>query len=263
VTAAQIWSENLETWAIPQEILDQAPESPWIHPPVLFQIPKLIEMTPSHQKAFEALPENGTILDVGCGGGLAAFAMGKKAAKVIGVDHQSEMLEMFTENARTRNIDSEVHLGFWPDISPKVEKADVAVAHHVVYNVPDIIPFLSAINLYANKRVVIEMPQQHPLSNLSPAWTHFWKIERPIKPTPEDLVNVLSEMGIAAHLKSWTAPVRTGQELDELIEFTRIRLCLDKSRDGEIRSFLQAHPQPKVRELATIWWDIPAKQGNQ
>ncbi len=259
MTGAQLWRENLETWAIPQEILDQAPESPWIHPPVLFQIPKLIEMTPSHQIAFEALPENGTILDVGCGGGLAAFAMGKKAAKVIGVDHQSAMLEMFTENARSRNIDSEVHLGFWPEISTKVEKADVAVAHHVVYNVPDIIPFLRAMNLHAKKRVVIEMPQQHPLSNLSSAWKHFWKLERPNKPTPEDLVKVLLEMGIMAHLKSWSAPVRAGQELEELIEFTRIRLCLNKSSEGEIRSFLQANPQPTVRDLATIWWDIPAK----
>ena len=201
MTGAQLWRENLETWAIPQEILDQAPESPWIHPPVLFQIPKLIEMTPSHQIAFEALPE----------------------------------------------------------ISTKVEKADVAVAHHVVYNVPDIIPFLRAMNLHAKKRVVIEMPQQHPLSNLSSAWKHFWKLERPNKPTPEDLVKVLLEMGIMAHLKSWSAPVRAGQELEELIEFTRIRLCLNKSSEGEIRSFLQANPQPTVRDLATIWWDIPAK----
>ena len=255
---SQLWREKLEAWAIPQEILNQAPESPWIHPPVLFQIPQMIEMTPSHEKALEALPENGTILDVGCGGGLAAFAMGKRAAKVIGVDHQNEMLEMFTENARARKIDSEVYLGFWPEVSVKVEKADVTVAHHVVYNVRDIIPFLSAMNLHANKRVVIEMPQHHPLSNLNAAWKYFWNLDRPLKPTPKDLVNVLAEMGIAAHLKSWAAPVRAGQELDELIEFTRIRLCLDKSRDDEIKSFLEAHPQPTARDLATIWWDKTA-----
>ena len=94
---SQKWKSDLEDWAIPQEIIDQATESPWIHPPVLFQIPKLIDLTPSHQKAFEALPENGSILDIGCGGGIAAFAMGRKAGQVIGVDHQSEMLDMFTE----------------------------------------------------------------------------------------------------------------------------------------------------------------------
>lgn len=259
MSAGEKWKRDLESWGIPQEIIDQAPESPWIHPPVLFQIPQQIELTPSHQKAFEALPVGGSILDIGCGGGIAAFAMGSKAGRVIGVDHQPEMLEMFTENAKARNVDSIVHDGFWPSVAKDVEIADVVVSHHVVYNVPDIVPFIEALNSHARKRVVIEMPQQHPLSNLSSAWKHFWKLERPNKPTPEDLVKVLLEMGIMAHLKSWSAPVRAGQELEELIEFTRIRLCLNKSSEGEIRSFLQANPQPTVRDLATIWWDIPAK----
>ena len=60
MSAAKKWKENLQAWGIPQEIIDQAPESPWIHPPVLFQIPDQIEMTPSHQKAFEALPVDGS-----------------------------------------------------------------------------------------------------------------------------------------------------------------------------------------------------------
>ena len=255
---SQLWREKLESWAIPQEIVDQAPENPWIHPPVLFQIPHLIEMTPSHEKAFEALPENGSILDIGCGGGIAAFAMGKKAGKVIGVDHQNEMLEMFSENARERGIESKVHLGFWPAISGEVEMADVVVAHHVVYNVQDIVPFLKALNSHANKRVVIEMPQHHPLSNLSAAWKYFWNLDRPIKPTPKDLLNVLQSMGISAHLQLWSGAVRVEQNLEQAVEFTRIRLCLDKSRELEVKEFLLSHPQPAQRDLATIWWDTTA-----
>ena len=258
---AQLWQEKLESWAIPQEILDQAPESPWIHPPTLFQIPQLIEMTPSHEKAFDALPDNGSILDIGCGGGIAAFAMGKKAGKVIGIDHQEEMIEMFSENARARGIESKVHLGFWPAISAEVEKADVVVAHNVVYNVLDIVPFVQALNSHANKRVVIEMPQHHPLSNLSAAWKHFWNLDRPIKPTPKDLLNVLNNLGINAHMQLWSAPVRTEQNFDQAVEFTRIRLCLDKRQDFEINQFLTNNPQPLRRDLATIWWDIPAKLG--
>ena len=255
---SQLWHDNLAEWAIPQEILDQAPESPWIHPPVIFQIPKIIEMSPSHEKAFEALPDNGSILDIGCGGGIAAFAMGKKAGKVIGVDHQNEMLEMFSENARTHGIESKVHLGFWPAVSSEVEKADVVVSHHVVYNVQDIIPFLEALNTHASNRVVIEMPQQHPLSNLSAAWKYFWNLDRPTNPTPKDLINVLNQMGIDAHLKLWDGELRAEGDLDQNVEFTRIRLCLDKSRDVEIREFLLAHPKPAVRPLATIWWDLTA-----
>lgn len=255
MTAAEKWKSDLEAWAIPKEIIDQAPESPWIHPPALFQIPNQIDLTVSHQKAFDALPVNGSILDIGCGGGVAAFAMGQKAGRVIGVDHQSEMLEMFFENAKKREIDSVVHEGFWPAISDSVEVADVVVAHHVVYNVQEITPFLLAMNSHAKNRVVIEMPQQHPLSNLTLAWKHFWNLDRPMNPTPSDLMKVLEEIGISAHLKLWEGTMRQDRNLDQAVEFTRIRLCLPKSRDPEVRDFLELNPPSDTRELATIWWD--------
>jgi len=254
--ASEKWRSHLEAWAIPKEILDQAPESPWIHPPALFQIPTLIEMTPSHQKAFDVLPEGGSILDIGCGGGIAAFAMGSKASLVIGVDHQSEMLDMFTENAKERNIDSKVYEGFWPEIAPEVEVADVAVAHHVVYNVQDIVPFIAAMNAHARKRVVIEMPQHHPLSNLSEAWKYFWKLDRPENPTPQDFMDVLFELGINGHMQLWDGQLRQERNLNDAVRFTRIRLCLPESREHEVRDFLVNHPASEIRPLATIWWDL-------
>ena len=254
--ASEKWRSDLVAWAIPKEIIDQAPESPWIHPPVLFQIPTLIELTPSHQKAFDVLPESGSILDIGCGGGIAAFAMGSKASLVIGVDHQSEMLDMFTENAKERNIDSKVYEGFWPEIAPVVEVADVAVAHHVVYNVQDIVPFIAAMNAHARKRVVIEMPQHHPLSNLSEAWKYFWKLDRPENPTPQDFMDVLLELGIDGHMQLWDGQLRQERNLNDAVRFTRIRLCLPESREPEVRDFLVNHPASEIRPLTTIWWDL-------
>jgi len=253
---SQKWKADLESWSIPKEIIDQAPESPWIHPPVLFQIPESIELTPSHQKAIEVLPENGSILDIGCGGGIAAFAMGSKAARVIGVDHQDEMLEMFAKNAKERQIDSKVHEGFWPAIESEVEVADVSVAHHIVYNVQDIVPFLTAMSSHARKRVVLEMPQHHPLSNLTEAWKYFWKLDRPVDPTPQDLMNVLKELNIDAQIQLWNGQLRQESNMDDAVHFTRIRLCLPKSRESEVREFLESHPASQVRPLATIWWDI-------
>ena len=254
--SSQKWKSDLEAWSIPKEIIDKAPESPWIHPPSLFQIPKLIDLTPSHQKAFEALPADGSILDIGCGGGIAAFAMGKKAGLVIGVDHQVEMLEMFSENAKERHMDSKVYEGFWPEIESKVEVADIAVAHHVVYNVQDIVPFIKAMNSHARKRVVIEMPQHHPLSNLSEAWKFFWNLDRPVNPTPQDFVDVLSELGINAHVQLWDGQLRQERNMDDAVRFTRIRLCLPAFREAEVRQFLENHPASEIRSLATVWWDI-------
>ena len=182
--------------------------------------------------------------------------MGRKAGQVIGVDHQSEMLEMFTENAKDRHTGSVVHEGFWPAIESDVEVADVAVAHHVVYNVQDIVPFIQAMNSHARKRVVLELPQHHPLSNLSAAWKHFWNLDRPKNPTPQDLMNVLKALGINAHLLLWEGQLRQERNMDDAVRFTRIRLCLPESRDTEVRQFLEHHPASEIRPLATIWWDI-------
>lgn len=249
------WAQSLAQWAIPKEILEQAQESPWIHPPALFGVPNEIEMTPSHRRALEVMPEDGSLLDVGCGGGIAAFAVTPPAGHVIGVDHQPEMLEMFSANAKSRKVTSEVYEGYWPEVASKVPQTDVVTAHHVVYNVANIGPFIRELNAHARKRVVIEMPTQHPLVSMSQAWKHFWKLDRPSGPTPRDLMLVLEELGINAELEIWNGQMRVDRDLDEAAKFMRIRLCLPPERESEVHDFLTDSPMPSSRELATIWWN--------
>jgi len=252
---ADKWKQDLQAWGIPEEILNQAPESPWIHPPTLFQIPEQITDTFSHQKAREALSQTGTVLDIGCGGGIAAFAIATPTNQVIGVDHQKDMLEMFTENALKRGIASQVFEGFWPQMSTEVSVAEVVTAHHVVYNVQEIVPFLKELNSHAINRVVIELPAHHPLANMDQAWKHFWKLERPKDPTPKDLVEVLAEIGIKANLEYWSGQMRQETNIDQAAEFMTTRLCLAKDRQSEVKAFLEAQPKIDTRDLATIWWD--------
>ncbi len=254
--SGKLWRSKLEKWAIPQSILDQAPENPWTHPAELFQIPLNISDSISHQRAREVVPVGGTLLDVGCGGGIAAFAVTPPAAHVIGVDHQPEMLAMFNENARARGITSEIFEGLWPEIGDLVPIADVVTAHHVVYNVPQIEEFLIALNGHASSRVVLEMPQRHPLANASELWKHFWNIERPKDPTPNELMEVLSDLEFEAHLELWDGSMRRESDLSQLAHYSRIRLCLSADREDEVLEFLASQPQDQVRNLATIWWDI-------
>ena len=256
MNAAERWRRDLESWAIPEEILAQAPESPWIHPPVLFDVPEGIEENPSHQRAREALVDGGSVLDVGCGGGVAAFALTPPAALVVGVDHQAAMLEMFTANAQRRGVQSQTHLGFWPAVASSTPTCDVAVAHHVVYNVGDIVPFLREMDLHARRRVVLEMPRHHPLASLSPAWQHFWGLSRPTAPEPHDLVEVLAAMGITAHREDFEGSMSTEMDLASAAHFDRIRLCLPAAREDEVLAFLHEHPPTRVRELSVVWWDV-------
>lgn len=254
--AAGRWRHALEAWAIPAEILASAPQSPWIHPPVLFDVPDVIATNPSHDRAREALSEGGSVLDVGCGGGIAAFALTPPAARVVGVDHQVEMLDMFSENAARRGVAAQTFEGYWPEMAADVPGADVATAHHVVYNVGDIVPFLAAMSDHATRRVVLEMPRVHPLAGLSGAWRHFWHLERPVGPTPDDLLAVLADMGVDASIQLWDGPMRVESDLDQAAHFTRIRLCLPEDREGEVREYLRENPPAPTRELATIWWDV-------
>ncbi len=249
------WRAALAKWAIPEPILERASEDPWVHPPALFQIPDQITDSISHERAREALILGGKVLDIGCGGGIAAFALTPPAVHVIGVDHQREMLAMFQENAIARGVTYEIFDGFWPAIAAAVPVADVALAHHVIYNVAQIEDFLLAMNNHATRRVVLEAPQQHPLATSRALWKHFWSLDRPTDPTPKDLMLVLTELGYDAHLELWEGPMRQESSLEQLAHYSRIRLCLPAAREGEVLEFLRTQKALTTRSLSTIWWD--------
>lgn len=62
---------------------------------------------------------------------------------------------MAWENAGVAH--SEV-LGRWPAIAAHVVPADVAVCHHVVYNVADIESFLRELSAHTRRGVMVELP---------------------------------------------------------------------------------------------------------
>jgi SAM-dependent methyltransferase len=256
LSAPERWRLALESWAIPEEIIGQAEESPWIHPPILFDAPEVVVASPSHDRAREALGDEASVLDVGCGGGAAAMALVPDVRIVIGVDQQAEMLAMFRRNAADRGLRCSTIEGDWPAVAADVPTADVATAHHVVYNVGDIDPFLIGLDHHARHRVVLEMPTSHPLSGLSPAWQFFWGLERPIGPTPDDLMEVLDALGYHASQERWTGPPRSPTTVEQAAHFVRVRLCLPAAREDEVVEFIARQPEPTERELATIWWDM-------
>lgn len=253
-----LWRTALQAWAIPARILDAAPESPWIHPVESFT-PKgdLRVDVPSRLRALESLTGAApSVLDVGCGGGRAAFGLVPPAVSVVGVDHQQVMLDVFSEQAAARGAECTTVLGDWPEASGSTPRCDVVVCHHVFYNVQDLRPFVTALTSHARRRVVVELPTRHPLSSLSPAWRHFWGLDRPVSPTSDDALECVRATGVDARLETFGAEAWGQPEVsDAEVRNTRIRLCLTEDRDPEVREFLRSNPRAP-RELATIWWDV-------
>jgi SAM-dependent methyltransferase len=257
--AAQRWERALAAWGIPERILAQAPQSPWIHPVALFVATGQEPDTPSHRTAREALPDGGSVLDVGCGGGRAAFALTPPAALVIGVDHQQSMLTSFAEAAEGRGVEHVEVLGDWPDAAPATPEADVVVCHHVAYNVAALGPFALALTAKARRRVVLELPVRHPLARMAPLWQRFWDLDRPVGPTARDAADVLREAGLAVRLEEWDDPApprEAAVDPAEQVRYTRVRLCLPADRDPEVAAALAGLGPAGPRRLATVSWDV-------
>jgi len=257
-SAAQQWSDDLAAWAIPDAILAQAPEDPWVLPPAMFTVVADELTTPSHARSREALPAGGTVLDVGCGGGRASVPLVPPAARLIGVDESAVMLERFAYAAQARGAVHTEVVGRWPDVAAAVPVADVVVCHHVAYNVPDLAPFLQALGSRASRRVVVELPWTHPLSHLAPYWRRFWDLERPDGPTAQDCLAVAQEAGIDARLDVWddvAFETRTTLTPEEHARVVRVRLCLPEEREPEVAAMLSDAGPAGTRRSATLWWD--------
>ena len=259
MSAAERWSHDLASWSIPDEILSRAPESPWIHPVKMFTVTGQVPQSPSHDRAREALPTDGSVLDVGCGGGRASMALIPPAVQVTGVDEEQPMLDTFAAAAAERSVQHAEVLGQWPAVQERAPISDVVVCHHVLYNVADLIPFVTALNAHARNRVVIEIPTTHPLTHMAPLWREFWELERPTGPTANDAQEVIRSAGINANLESWVDEqfsARAQLSAQEQAHFMRIRLCLPPEREPDVARFLASAPPPPPRKTATIWWDV-------
>lgn len=255
---ADSWASDLDSWAIPEEILAQAETEPWAHPVAMFTVEGEIPDSPSHQRAREALPGGGSVLDVGSGGGRASFALVPPAGSVIAADHQQDMLDAYARAADERGVAHREFFGGWLEIADEVPEVDVVVCHHVAYNVRDIVPFLQALNDHARQRVVLELPMTHPMSTMNLLWKRFWDLDRPTKPTADQLAAIAVAMGFDAYLDVWVDESwgkRVDMPEDERIQAVRRRLCLTQDRDADVAAALLEQQDAQPREVATLWWD--------
>ena len=256
--AARRWADALAAWEIPEEIRRQAPQDPWRLTPDLFRAPDPTEApadTAAFRRSLEALPHGGMVLDVGVGGGAASLPLAPPAARIVAVDESAEMLAAFAAAAGRHGIAHEEVQGRWPDVAPSAPVADLAVSHHVFYNVPDLGAFASALTGHARRRVVVEITGRHPVIRSNPLWRHFWGLDRPEGPTADDALAVLVESGIQPQVEREARPARRHVHHADWVAFLTRRLCLPPERQPEVEEAVAAYPEPELGEVVTFWWD--------
>jgi SAM-dependent methyltransferase len=261
-TAIERWRRDLASWAIPDEIRDAAPAFPYRLDPALFAPVDDDDADPNdslaYRRAADALPTEGTVLDIGCGGGAASLAL-SAAATVIGVDESAEMLEQFSRHGRARGLVVHTVHGRWPEAEQHVASlgpADIVVCHHVAYNVPDLDRFVLALNRCASRRVVMELTLVHPQTVNTPLWHRFWDLDRPTAPTADDAFAVIAEAGIDATLEIGAAGrLRHAPPWKVRVESAARFLCLGPDRLGEVEAALAELPD-RSDDRAVIWWDV-------
>lgn len=263
------WRADLAAWAIPESITAASTDSPWVLPKQVFaRRADRLTRNPggaSYEREREALAPAGTVLDIGSGAGAACLPLTPLATMVTAVDTEQDMLTLLAERAAKAGLDLRTVHGGWPDVAHQVVPADLVTCHHVLYNAPDVLPFLTALTRHARRRVVVELTAAHPLTSLNPLWLRFHGLRRPTGPTAADLLAILAEAGVSAGHTEWSRPAEADYAgFDELVDVTRRRLCLPTDRTSEVEAALldlgSSRERPgdlgsSGRDVVTIWWE--------
>jgi SAM-dependent methyltransferase len=197
------------------------------------------------------MPEGGSVLDVGAGAGAASLPLAGLAGRLVAVDESPAMVASFLDAAEAAGVPAEAVEGRWPEVAGRVGPADVVVCHHVLYNVADLAPFALALTGHARRRVVAELTDRHPLVGLRSLWRRFHDLDRPTGPGADDAVAALGAAGLEVDRQDWEQTDRFGfDDFDELVAFTRRRLCLPAARDPEVAEALL---DEGTRQVDGVW----------
>ena len=254
---AERWRRSVAQLAVPDDIRAKAPEPDWSLEPERFRWRPEEDVhqrvRPSRRRALEALPQSGSVLDVGVGGGASSLGLAPTAGLITGVDRLEGMLDSFEASGRASGVAVRSVHGTWPEVADGVEPADVAVCHHAIYGVSQIEAFIEALTARARVRVVVELSERSPLAALNPLWQALHGIERPDPAVADEAEAVLVSMGLAVEREDVVLPPRPQEVTPETVVFARRRLYVGPERDRDIVELLRARV-PQEQRVVALWW---------
>lgn len=214
--------------------------------------------SPSFDRARLALTGRAAVLDVGCGAGRASVALAADAgAALVGVDPSAPVLEAFAARARGASVPVRTVLGAWPEAAARTPAADVVVCHHVLYYAASLVPFARALTDRARRRVVVEIPWEHPHAWMRPLRAALGAPDRPDPPTAPGAARVLRGLGLRVRVEEWTDGADPWRGRAEALA-RHVADRLGTADAGRVRALLDAHGlPPRGRRMATLWWPPP------
>ncbi|WP_298208026.1 class I SAM-dependent methyltransferase [Ferrimicrobium sp.] len=239
---AQRWSSQLGEWAIPEEILAQAPESPWAFDPNAFRPLREASLNQTQVALMNLLNRSPyrSVLDVGAGAGAAVLPIGSSIRSLLALDQNAMMLEVLAlESEATPEMLVETRVGDFFSLEPELGRFDVVTSQNVIYNIPDLFGFLEGLLAHAEVGVVLEMTLHHPHYGLNLLWEEFHQLQRPTNPTATDVIEALEMLGVTPKVAIGPGLRRSFDPAQQIIS-TRRRLCLGSSEDRAIQLAIQA-----------------------
>lgn len=251
------WRRSLAGWAVPESLRDDGGDRSWSLDPERFRWKPDEDaerpVRPSRRRALEALPQGGSVLDVGVGGGASSFGLAARAGLITGVDRSEAMLELFRATAPNVGVEVRTVHGAWPDVADQVEPAHVALSHHAMYGVEEIEDFVTALTARARHRVVLELSALPPNATVAPLWKELHGLVRPLWLVADEAEAVLLAMGLAVEREDIVLPPHRREVTPELVAFARSRLHVGEEHDREIARFLRDNPPTEQRVVALYW----------
>ena len=264
------WKAELEAWAIPDRLLEQAEESPYGWPAELWrrrtrESRSRQENTPTTSVVSELLGADGTLIDVGAGTGRSCLPYARAGHRVTAVEKNPGMAAGLREEVQSEGLAVEVVEGAWPEAAARVLASDVVLSSHVVHDVADISPFIRALDGHCRRGVVVEMTCVHPWTTMNHLYRAIHDLERPDGPSVEDLMEVVvSELGAEVGVVRWErAPDLWFQSWEEILAYYGRRVVVPRARRSELRPLLEEHVVATgnrlyvtegPRSFATLWW---------
>ncbi|MFN5343456.1 MAG: class I SAM-dependent methyltransferase [Roseiflexaceae bacterium] len=212
------------------------------------------------------LSHGDTVLDIGAGSGRYLPPLVAAGCRVVALERSPAMVEqMHLLVAEQQLTDVTIMREYWPPPEPLV--GDVALAVHVLYALPDIAPFVQAMQGAARKLCVLVLGVRHPTTPVLPLWHAYHGTPRLPLPGAYECLNALAQLGIHANLSMLSVgqPIQYTSLAEAVAETCfRLRLPYDDVHQHRIATLIQTHwhisdagevivPGAPPRN-AVIWW---------